>query len=229
MAEIARLNIAHNGFANKITVLECPHADLRVGSHIPRRADILLHEFVASHFMVKEISKIMLRFRDELLADDAVLLPSRFSAIGKLIGDPWPLNLVRVPDIVEGLDVSAINLLQVADVSLPGAVTVEMPLSAPVTLADFDACANDAPATDRIVEVDATGSGAASRLLQWVRYDFPDGSVYENRPDLACHWWPYFWPFASAVPVKPGDRLPLRIFCSETEVFIDLVTDSRDD
>jgi len=229
VAEIARLNIARNGFRDKITVLESPHEELRVGEHIPRRADILLHEFVASHFMVKEIPKIISRLRNELLTDDAVLLPSRFSAIGKLIGDPWPLDLVRVPDTVEGLDVSAINILEVADVSLPGPVTIETPLSAPVTLADFDPCADDAPTTDRVVEIEATGSGAASGLLQWVRYEFPDGSVYENRPDLACHWWPYFWPFANAVPVRAGDRLPLKILCSETEVFIDLVTDSRDD
>ncbi len=77
--------------------------------------------------------------------------------------------------------------------------------------------------------MEPTGAGEVTGLLQWIRYAFPDGSAYENRPDRACHWWPHFWAFPAPVSVARGDRLPLKIQCSETEVFIDLVTELRDE
>jgi hypothetical protein len=68
----------------------------------------------------------------------------------------------------------------------------------------------------------ATADGAATGMLQWVRHGFPDGSAYENRPDLACNWLPNFRPFQSPVPLAAGDTLTVRVECTETELFIDL-------
>ena len=71
-----------------------------------------------------------------------------------------------------------------------------------------------------------TADGVATGILQWVRNSFPDGSAYENRPELACNWWPAFWPFPHPVPLTRGDTLTVRVENTDTELFIDLDTPS---
>jgi hypothetical protein len=146
VAAIARVNIARNGLADRITLFECHHGDLRLGEHLPRRADLLLHEFVGAYFVVPKIGTMFDRLRADLLTPEALVLPHRFAATGMLVGDQWPLDSIRVPATVEGLDVSGINLLAASEVSLPGPVAIELPLSAPRMLAEFDLMAGDGPA-----------------------------------------------------------------------------------
>ena len=223
VAAIARANIARNGLADRITLFECHHEDLRIGEHLPLRADLLLHEFVSAYFLVAKIGTMLNRLRADLLTPEALILPHRFAATGMLVGDQWPLELIRVQATVEGLDVSGINLLAAAEVSLRGPVAIELPLSAPLMLAEFNLMSGGGPANrSHTIKFVATADGAATGILQWVQHGFPDGSAYENRPDLACNWWPNFRPFQSPVPLAAGDTLTVRVECTETEVFIDL-------
>jgi hypothetical protein len=227
LAAIARSNIEKNGLTDRITLFECRHEELRVGEHLPRRADLLLHEFVSPHFLVEEMGTMFQQFRAEILTPEAFVLPHRIAVTGMLVGDQWPLDLIRVPATVVGLDVSNINLLAASGASLPGPVAIELPLSGPQILAEFDAMSMERPANgSHLIEIVATADGAATGILQWVQHGFPDGSVYENRPELACNWSPNFWPFKSSVPLTAGDRLLVRVECTDTEVFIDLTNSS---
>jgi type II protein arginine methyltransferase len=228
VAAIARANIEANGLAGRITLFECRYEDLRLGEHLPRRADLFLHEFIGSHFLVPRMAPMLKQFRAELLTPEAHVLPHRLAAVGMLVGDGWLLDSIRVPATVEGLDVSAINLLASAGVSVPGPVAIEQPLSRARTLAEFDlSLAQDLPHASRPVEFRATADGCAVGILQWVRNSFPDGSAYENRPELACNWWPAFWPFPDPVPLARGDALAVRVENTDTELFIDLDTPSE--
>ena len=225
VAEIARANIRRNGFEDRITLFNAPYGDLKVGEHLPARADLLIHEFVAAHFMVKSVASIASEIRATLLVPEAPMLPYAFAAVGMLVGDDWLLESLRVPERVEGLDVAGINLLAPAGVSMPGPIQIEHPLSAAAVLANFDLTAQDLLGTEtRRVEIEATADGTATGVLQWIRHSFPDGSVYESRPELSCNWWPYFWPFREPIPVRQGDRLNLAVETTSTEVFIDLLT-----
>jgi hypothetical protein len=223
VAEIARSNIERNGLADRITLFECRHEDLRVGEHLPRRADLLMHEFVASHFLVAGMSTMFARFRAELLKPEAPVLPHRLAACGMLVGDDWLLDSVRVPATAEGLDVTGINLFASAGISVPGPVSVKQPLSTARTLTEFYLMSGENPSKGRhFIDFQATATGTATGILQWVRHSFPDGSSYENRPELACNWWPNFWPFPSPVPLAAGDALGVWAEYTETEVFLDL-------
>lgn len=221
VARIARDNIAQNGLGDRVTVHECRYEDLEVGTHLPRRADLFVHEFVAAEFMVAEIRQIIHDVRGRLLTSKALVLPHRFAAVGMLVGDEWPLDSIRVRGPVEGLDVSAINLLSASRVLLPGPVRIECPLSAPRELAAFDLLAGEEQERDRLVHFEATADGTATGVLRWVRHDFPNGSAYENRPDLACNWSPVFTPLREPVPVRGGRIFALRVRNTDTEIFID--------
>ncbi len=225
VAAIARTNIEKNGLTDRVTLFDCPHEDLRVGEHLPRRADLLIHEFLSSHFLVPKIGSMFKRLRAELLTPKAHVLPNRLASVGMLVGDEEPLNSIWVPATVEGFDVTAINLLASAGVAIPGPVAIEKPLSTARTLAEFDVSSEQGlPHGARPIEFQATADGAATGVLQWIRHGFPDGSAYENKPELACHWWPTFWPFPHPIPLAKGDALTVRVENIETEVFIDLDT-----
>jgi type II protein arginine methyltransferase len=224
VAAIARKNIADNGLAERITLFECAYEDLRLGEHLPRPADLLLHEFVSSEFLASNLTPMVKQLRTGLLTPDAKILPNSFNAIGMLIGDEWPLDSIRVPTDVEGLNVRNINLLAPAGVSFPGPVAIEQPLSATRILAEFDLMTQEEPVQgSHPIEFTASSEGVATGILQWIRHGFPDGSTYENHPGLACNWWPNFWPFEHPVPLAVGDVLAVRITQTKTEIFLDLV------
>jgi len=222
IARIARENIARNGLADRITLHEGRYEDLAVGTHLPRPADLFLHEFVGSQFLVPSMGDMLTRLRGRLIAEDAAILPHRFAAIGMLVGDAGLLDSVRVPERVEGLDVGAINLLALSEASFSGPLALKEPLSAPAELAAFDMLAGEAPAAaPRRVGLVATAAGDAVGVLQWIRHGFPEGTSYENSPDRACNWWPTFWPFPEPVAVSPGETLYVTVETTETEIFID--------
>lgn len=224
VAEIARSNIARNGLADRITLFDCRYEDLKVGAHLPCRADLFIHEFVASEFLVPKMGSMFDQLHDQLLTEDAVILPSRFASVGMIVGGQHFLSSVRVPPKVEGFDVSGINLLAAPDVSLRGPVMVAEPLSAAHVLAEFDLMSRaGAVPGGRILDIEATAGGEAVGVLQWVRHGFPDGTTYENSPDLDCIWRPSFWPFPHSVALSKGDQLKLLVENTDTELFIDLM------
>lgn len=228
VAAIARGNIDRNGLADRITLFECSYQDLTVGDQLPRRGDLLLHEFVSAEFNGDKLMTTLKNLRANVLTPEAAILPQGFRSIGMLVGDTWMLDEVRVSGPIEGFDVAAINLLAGASISLPGPVAIETPLSGPHTLASCDAMSKaTGAATVREVGLRATADGRCTGLLQWIAHDFPDGSSYENRPDIACNWSPVFWPFGGAVTVRTGETVLLRVENNRTEIFIDLAGDKK--
>jgi type II protein arginine methyltransferase len=226
VAALARANIERNGLGKRITLLG-RYEDVELGRDVPGRASLLIHEFVSSEFLTPGLDGMISLLRERLLTPDAAILPATIGAVGLLVGDHWMLDNIRVPGRVDGFDLLAVNQLALPLTSLRGPVSVEFPLSAPFPLIEHDLAAGEKVREEgREITVLATADGEATGLLQWVRHGFPDGSVYENRPELACNWWPTFWPFPHPVPLARGDALTIRIENTDTELFIDLDTPS---
>lgn len=228
-ARAARANIARNGLAKRITLIECSYEEARIGEHLPRRADLLLHEFVGGQFLAARVAPMASLLRDSLLTREAYILPDRFAAVGMLVGDPWLLDLIRVPEWVEDLNVSGINLFAAATAVVRGPVNIGQQFSEPTTLAEFNLLIDaDILRGPRQINVPATASGVAIGVLQWVRHEFPDGSIYENRPNLRCNWSPVFHPFPHNLPVSAGSCVTLAVENTDTEIFIDLAMPHSD-
>ena len=222
VARIARANIARNGLNESITVLDCRYEDVRLDEHLPRRAELVIHEFVSAELAIPKLRAMVEGLREHVVTDDAPFLPGAFATRAMLIADEAPLDLVRVPAEVEGFDLSQINCLAPAGASLAPPVCIEGPLSAPFTLARLEmTTVPDETCGTRCIEVPVTADGAATGLVQWVRHEFPDGTVYENAPGRICHWWPNFRPFPAPVAVRQGTALALRLTVTESEVFAD--------
>jgi type II protein arginine methyltransferase len=221
VAAIARENVARNGLQDRITVLNVRAEELHDMEGVPK-GDILVHEFVSGEFLNSGMHGLVAGFRDKLLKPGAFVLPQFLGARGMLVGDTWLTEQVRVPERVQGFDVSAINRLSLHAASVAGPVAIEFPMSESIDLLEIDLCSRQSlePAS-RVKEVAAIADGMVQGLLQWVCQRFPDGTTYENHPSLRCNWKPLFWPFRKPIAVRKGVVLPIRVRHTATELFLE--------
>lgn len=219
MAAIARRNVAQNGVAERVTVLGATSTDLKIGEHLPRRADALLHELFDSRLVVDSLFKFVAHARAELLTPGAVLLPDRAQLHGRLEGRARGHG--SFGDVC-GVDLSALSLLD-SRVTLASPVEDAEPLSAPALLADFD-LHQDHP--DRNGPFDAqltvTKDGTAHMLDQWIGYGFPDGTMYENPPGTPSHWARALSLLPDPRAVRAGDNVTLRTHVSGRDLWYEL-------
>jgi len=226
LAAIARENIRRNGLSGHITVIQKDFKNASIGKDIPAPADVLMHEFSTSHSLPL-LDRDMIRMWNEVLRPGAPVLPNRFEVRAALSGDASLARKLCVPGPVSGIDVSAINLLETASLTLPRGAPMEAPLSAPFTAASFEPMTDGTQSRKKTrVHTTATSRGTAYGVVRWIAQHFPGGSVYENTPGRHCNWQPFFTPFSEPVEVNDGDRVNLEFTMLKNQAYIDAVQDS---
>ncbi len=221
VVEIARENIARNGLRERITVIHDRIENVGTLGSVPR-ADILMHEFVSDEFLNAGMFDWVQKCRQQLLAPDGLVLPQAMGACGMLVEGAWLLADVRVPALVEGFDVSAINRLALHVASIRGPIPNEVQISDRQLLAEVDLCGErGAVEASSVTTFTVSRDGTVDGVLQWVSHRFPDGTVYQNRPELRCFWRPKFWPFATSRQVLAGEKVRISVRHTATELFID--------
>lgn len=139
--------------------------------------------------------------------------------MGQLVGDSWPLDLIRLSEHA-GFDLSIANLMAPAIGSSNGPSNIAKPLSDPFEVFCFD-LKGDAPQPprSRAIEVPITANGIATSVIQWIGFSFPGEIVFENAPDTRSCWAHRMHPLAPGTDVLLGDTLTL-----SSEYYADLLT-----
>lgn len=75
IADQARAIVAHNGYAGRVDVVAAKSTRLEVGKELPRRADVLVSEILDVGLLGESVVPVLSHARQELLADDAVMIP----------------------------------------------------------------------------------------------------------------------------------------------------------
>ncbi len=88
VASAAREVIERNGLSNHIRLHAKHSSQLQVGTDLDARADILVTETFASDLLSEAALPAIEHARRHLLTPDAIVIPSRISARGYLIGGP---------------------------------------------------------------------------------------------------------------------------------------------
>jgi len=221
VAEMATENIERNRLSDRVTVLNVRAEALHEIRGIPK-GDLLIHEFVSGEFLNAGIHSTIAGFRKSLLKPGAHVLPQYLGARGMLVGDEWLMDQVRVPTLVAGLDLVGINRLAPYAAAVAGPVPLEFPMSRAINLIEFDLCGPcEIESRTSVHKLTALADGIVQGLLQWVVQRFPDGSVYENRPEFRCNWKPIFWPFRTPRAVRAGDLIAVSVVNTATELFIE--------
>jgi type II protein arginine methyltransferase len=207
IAEAARRNIADNGYAERITVINKDALRVQVGEDLPRPCDLLVHEVVSNDLLSESVLPLVAYARSKLLTPDAGHLPHRIAAHGMLIGDDV-FGKGRIAGAHVGLTLTAMDVFGTWVRKKNGPMHVEQPLSRAEILLSFDLAraARDEVHSVR-VPLQATADGVARGLLQWISFTFPDGSQYENGPDTSSNWALCLHPFPRPVNVAAGQTI----------------------
>lgn len=201
IAETARAVIAANGLADRITVVNTLSTALSVGDVLPRHADVLLSEIVASDFLSERIIPAVDDARGRLLRPGARILPARGGVRCALAGgDLLEMHLFTGP--TNGFDLSYFNNLYPRSVRYDARLVQPMALSVSVDPFDFDFTGDPIPQSEQVhFTLPASEDGRCVALAQWVWLDFGGGITFENSPFVdspASGWQPGFY-----LPARP--------------------------
>lgn len=237
IAERARDIIALNGLSDRITVIDKTSTDLSVGRGLPERAQVLVTEVFSSSLIREGVLPTIEHAHQQLLTDDAIVIPNAASAMGYLIGgaviegmlfagnsngfDLSPFDDFAPPSIYAGLD------------GVPHGV-----LSDDFELLRFDLRVKSFPVARHSVAVVATRSGNCAGVAQWIRLELDENTRYENRPvpnsnvrslempDLSstypCGWTHVVYRFPKLIPLDPGDVVQLVVTHDRRHFAVDL-------
>ncbi|MBB5666459.1 type II protein arginine methyltransferase [Rhizobium leguminosarum] len=210
LASIARSIIARNGYEDRITVINADASSLTIGGLLPRPCNVLLHEIVSNDLLGENVLELVAHAKSSLLERDAILLPENIWVMGQLIGDDWPVRLIRLSDHA-GFDLSLVNLMAPATGSISGPSIINHPLSEPFRLLSFDLRQETRyPPRSREIQVPVTANGIASTVIQWIGFSFPSGTVFENAPATRSCWAHRLHPLIPEKEVKVGGTLGLQ-------------------
>lgn len=219
VAEAAREIIASNGFSDRITVIHKDAMAVEVGKDLPEPADLFVAEIVDNTLLGEGVLPLTERARHHLLKPDAILLPRAVSAMGYLITGQGQHERYRM-ETAMGFDLTPFNRFTPVELNAGKGGGEVKPLTDAVELIRFDLHV-DAPAEEtRRVELTADAKGQAESLMRWLKLDFGDGLVFENRPPQHSSWDPHIHILPVPRHLEPGQTLEIEVHHNRDRLFI---------
>ncbi|MCR6646058.1 MAG: tetratricopeptide repeat protein [Terricaulis sp.] len=220
VADEAKAIIARNGFADRISIVHAHSRELRIGEHLPRRADVLVSEILADDFVGEGALPSLIDVMERLVAPGARIIPERGKAMSVLVGGEYIAYLLGL-NTACGFDVSSFAKLKPWQQAIPGKIAYEA-FSDEFALLDynFNDISTLQPA-DTIVEAPIVAPGLCYGVLQWLRLDLAPGVSYENHPmDTVSVWNKRLYSFPAPVDVAVGDVLKLRVWQDQHYLYV---------
>ena len=207
IAAAARENVANNGFADRVTVVN-KHSTALEPADLGGPADILVSEIVSNDMLSEGTLPAHEDAVPRLLKPGGAVIPVRGQIRIALMDDGGAAQ----PDLglVESFDLSAFNRLRrpYRDIRVGSdAITLR---SAATDLFAFDFAAGPWPGERRETAITSQG-GRVSGVLQWIALDLDNRERYENSPGpgVTSCWGAIFWPFARPVMSTPGESFKI--------------------
>jgi hypothetical protein len=237
IAERARDIIALNGLSGRITVIDKASSELAVGRGLPERAQVLVTEVFSSSLIREGVLPTIEHAHQQLLTDDAIVIPQAASAMGYLIGGPV-IEGMLFAGCSNGFDLSQFD--DFAPSSMYAALdgVPHKVLSDDAELLRFDLRAKFFPIARQQVAVAATHAGNCAGVAQWIRLELDENTCYENRPapnsaaqprqtsepalHYPCGWTHVLYRFPKLIRVEPGDIVKFAVTHDRRHFTIDL-------
>ena len=205
VAEVARENIARNGYAGQIEVIAKLSTDLDADADLGGRADLLVSEIVANTIVGERVFPVMAHAVAELLTPEAAMIPAG-GAVRVALARLDTIDKLRAGS-QSGFDLSALDRLAPANWTF-GVGSDHLTLSGPpADLFAFDF--RTAPAAGQ-ASIVLEAEGPANCVAQWLELRMDAEGRYENRPAPGAKscWAAVIWPLAGEATA--GARLTVR-------------------
>jgi hypothetical protein len=219
VAEAAREIIARNGLAERITVIAKDAYSVRLGEDMPQRAEVFVAEIVDNTLLGEHVLPLTRLARQEFLKPDAILLPRVVSAMGYLVSGKGHHQSYRMTSAM-GFDLTPFNRFSPLRIPAePGGGEVE-PLSDAMELVGFDLTQEAPKEATRRVLMTAARDGVAEGVMSWLRLDFGDGIVFENKPPQRSVWLPQIHLLPESRQIATGESIAVEIFHNRERLFV---------
>ncbi|HXJ01620.1 MAG TPA: tetratricopeptide repeat protein [Micropepsaceae bacterium] len=226
IAECAREIIAQNGLADRIAVIAQRSTDLAVGSGLAERAGVLITETFSSDLLGEGVLPAIEHAYDQLLTDDAVVIPRGASARAYLIGGA-EIEGMLFAGLSNGFDLSPFNDFAPPILAASLNNVAHEALSDDFELLSFDLRTKLFAMESRALSVTVTKSGVAAGLGQWIRLDLDEDNRYENRPSSGphgeSHWTQILHRFPRPLAVEAGGTVRLAVHHDRQQISVELV------
>lgn len=207
-ADVARRLAERNGLADRINVLTKDSRDVRLGEDLPRRADLLICDIFADELLDFDPLPPIRDAHERLLAETATSVPHAVGLVAALASWAEYARFGRI-DAAAGFDLGDFASFVPASLLRPIDAPGLYLLSEPALLFRFPLLSLPrASAERRAVDVQVTGSGAASAIVRWIRLELDAERRLEARPESGGI-------FFSGLTIAPLDA-PAAVTAGET-------------
>ena len=221
IAERARQIIARNGFQDRITVLNKNSRNLKVGTDLPEKADILISEILGAAFLGEQVQTSIAHARQELLKPGAPMIPLGGATMAGIIDIAGIESIVDAGTDVMGFDLSPFNDLAPVKLELTSKLNPVLLTDAqPAYSYELDG-AIDLPA-ERPIDFKVVRDGTAIGTAIWMKIRLTDDIVLENAPPhgLQMHWPIHAYRFKEPRDVREGQTISLLAGTSGNSVWV---------
>ena len=219
VAEAATEIIARNGMADRITVIAKDAYSVKLGVDIPQRADVFVAEIVDNTLLGEKVLPLTKLARQQFLKPDAILLPRIVSAVGCLVSGNAHHQSYRMESAM-GFDLTPFNRFSPMEISAGKGGGDAQPLSDTMTLLDFDLTRDAPQEATRRMQVHATQDGIVEGIMRWLKLDFGDGILFENRPPQRSSWHPQIHLLPAPRRISTGEAMSIEVFHDQERLFV---------
>ena len=205
IAAIARRIVAANGYADRIRVIGKRSTALEVGADLEAPADVLVSEILSNTVLTEGVLATFEDALKRLVKPAAAIVPRAVAAVGCLAGGEV-LERLAFAGTIAGFDLSAFTALAAPRLPIVGFSPPWVRLSADHDLVSFDLTAATHPPILTRLPMRATADGIAVGIVQWMRVDLDEATVFANPPETTTEggWQQVLHTFPQPVRVNAG-------------------------
>lgn len=209
LAALARIVVAENGYADRITVIAKPSTELVVGVDLPERATLLVTETFDALLIGEGALAAITHARASLLTPTARIIPAGGVIRGQLVTLPRLKALFPLRTLC-GFDLRAFAAHALDKQFYPVMPEIEAitSLSDPVDILRADFSQEVATEQSWTTAIPATQDGVVQALLLWLDLRLDPATLLSSGPGgTARHWNPVAFLFDAERSVQAGEAV----------------------
>jgi type II protein arginine methyltransferase len=203
--------VRRNGYGERIKVVPKRSTQLAVGVDLPEPADLLISEVLSDKLLGEHVLSSTAHARRNLLKPGAAVIPREIAAVIRLVGGPLLQESASV-GIIDGFDLSPFNRFAPSSISISMESGLIDGFSDDVEVFRFDLRVAGHRPAERRLPITARRDGVVAGVLQWLRLQLDDVTVFENAPSeqvAPSAWRQVLYPFPAPRSVRAGDTVQL--------------------
>ncbi len=211
ISKIADQIISHNGYNDKIKVINKKSTDLIVGTDLPEKADLVISEILSSEFVGEGVQSTILDANNRLKKSNGKMIPEAGDIRIALLGETPEISEIVSVSNVDRFDLTKFNSVignkfNIKFKEKPNFLS-DTKIAFKINLSGSKKIIEE----EKIITFTASKSGFCIGLVQWLSINIYGNIKYENYPgETASHWVTPIYLFDRPVKLEMGEKIQIK-------------------